>query len=113
MSDVDKTMVVYASTQLMHSVIARCLGVPEHSIRVITRRAGGGFGGKKYANSTINRRKNLESLCSSREGKVVESLCGSYSYVGLNIRTMDASCEVPFNAIGSWVEIYHFKLFYF
>ncbi|KAH0746854.1 hypothetical protein KY285_008511 [Solanum tuberosum] len=35
-------MVVYASTQFLeytHSVIARCLGVPEHNICVITRRA--------------------------------------------------------------------------
>uniref|UniRef100_M1BQL4 Aldehyde oxidase n=1 Tax=Solanum tuberosum TaxID=4113 RepID=M1BQL4_SOLTU len=57
-------MVVYTSIQFpeyTHSVIARCLGVPEHSIRVITRRAGGGFSGKKYAHSTINREK-IESF---------------------------------------------------
>uniref|UniRef100_A0A2N9ECF9 indole-3-acetaldehyde oxidase n=1 Tax=Fagus sylvatica TaxID=28930 RepID=A0A2N9ECF9_FAGSY len=29
-----------------HTVIARCLGIPEHNVRVITRRVGGGFGGK-------------------------------------------------------------------
>ncbi|XP_060170006.1 aldehyde oxidase 4-like isoform X2 [Lycium barbarum] len=51
--DEDNTMVVYASTQFpeyTHSVIARCLGVPEHNIRVKTRRAGGGFGGKAIRN---------------------------------------------------------------
>ncbi|KAL2926056.1 Indole-3-acetaldehyde oxidase [Bienertia sinuspersici] len=39
----------YSSTQApecAHSVIAHCLGVPENNIRVITRRVGGGFGGK-------------------------------------------------------------------
>ncbi|XP_027104302.1 indole-3-acetaldehyde oxidase-like isoform X1 [Coffea arabica] len=47
--DEDNCMVVYSSIQcpeLTHSVIATCLGVPEHNIRVITRRVGGGFGGK-------------------------------------------------------------------
>ncbi|KAI9082214.1 hypothetical protein K1719_035637 [Acacia pycnantha] len=47
--DEDNCMVVYSSSQcpeFMHSTIARCLGVPEHNVRVITRRVGGGFGGK-------------------------------------------------------------------
>lgn len=47
--DEDNCMVVYSSIQcpeFAHTVIARCLGVPEHNIRVITRRVGGGFGGK-------------------------------------------------------------------
>ncbi|KAA0040101.1 indole-3-acetaldehyde oxidase-like [Cucumis melo var. makuwa] len=47
--DEDNCMVVYSSSQWpanAHSVIAKCLGVPEHNIRVITRRVGGGFGGK-------------------------------------------------------------------
>lgn len=47
--DEDNCMVVYSSTQCpeyVHSTIARCLGVPEHNVRVITRRVGGGFGGK-------------------------------------------------------------------
>lgn len=47
--DEDNCMVVYASSQSPEyagSVIASCLGVPEHNIRVITRRVGGGFGGK-------------------------------------------------------------------
>lgn len=47
--DEDNCMVVYSSNQapeFTHSVIASCLGVPENNIRVITRRVGGGFGGK-------------------------------------------------------------------
>lgn len=42
-------MVVYSSIQCpeyAHAVIAKCLGIPEHNVRVITRRVGGGFGGK-------------------------------------------------------------------
>lgn len=49
--DEDDTMVVYSSSQypeLAQTVIARCLGVPFGNVRVITRRAGGGFGGKGY-----------------------------------------------------------------
>ncbi|CAH9100152.1 unnamed protein product [Cuscuta epithymum] len=47
--DEDNCMLVYSSSQCpesAQSVIASCLGVPEHNIRVITRRVGGGFGGK-------------------------------------------------------------------
>nr|GME04137.1 abscisic-aldehyde oxidase-like [Ipomoea batatas] len=47
--DEDNCMLIYSSSQCpesAHSVIARCLGVPEHNIRVVTRRVGGGFGGK-------------------------------------------------------------------
>ncbi|XP_021864564.1 abscisic-aldehyde oxidase [Spinacia oleracea] len=47
--DEDNCMVVYSSVQVpefTHSVVASCLGVPENNIRVITRRVGGGFGGK-------------------------------------------------------------------
>ncbi|PHT34890.1 Indole-3-acetaldehyde oxidase [Capsicum baccatum] len=46
--DEDDCMVVYTSSEFpedAHHVIAICLGVPEHNIRVITR-VGGGFGGK-------------------------------------------------------------------
>ncbi|CAJ2653769.1 unnamed protein product [Trifolium pratense] len=32
--------------QFVHSTIAKCLGIPENNVRVITRRVGGGFGGK-------------------------------------------------------------------
>ncbi|KAM7256568.1 hypothetical protein ACFE04_012309 [Oxalis oulophora] len=47
--DEDNCMVVYSSIQspeYAHSSIAKCLGVPQHNVRVITRRVGGGFGGK-------------------------------------------------------------------
>lgn len=47
--DEDNCMVVYSSSQCpeyVRTVIARCLGIPEHNVRVITRRVGGGFGGK-------------------------------------------------------------------
>ncbi|VVB16926.1 unnamed protein product [Arabis nemorensis] len=47
--DEDNCMVVYSSTQVpeyVHRTIAGCLGVPENNVRVITRRVGGGFGGK-------------------------------------------------------------------
>ncbi|TVU41517.1 hypothetical protein EJB05_15045, partial [Eragrostis curvula] len=47
--DEDNCMVVYSSSQCpetAQNVIAKCLGVPCHNVRVITRRVGGGFGGK-------------------------------------------------------------------
>ncbi|KAG2311237.1 hypothetical protein Bca4012_025688 [Brassica carinata] len=47
--DEDNCMLVYSSTQApeyVHRTIAGCLGVPERNVRVITRRVGGGFGGK-------------------------------------------------------------------
>ncbi|KAK3021251.1 hypothetical protein RJ639_047523 [Escallonia herrerae] len=47
--DEDNCMVVYCSMQCpetAHTIIARCLGIPEHNVRVVTRRVGGGFGGK-------------------------------------------------------------------
>ncbi|OIW04149.1 hypothetical protein TanjilG_00709 [Lupinus angustifolius] len=47
--DEDNCIMVYSSSQCpesTHSIIARCLGIPENNVRVITRRVGGGFGGK-------------------------------------------------------------------
>ncbi|XP_062214372.1 indole-3-acetaldehyde oxidase [Phragmites australis] len=47
--DEDNCITIYSSTQipeLTQSVVARCLGIPCHNVRVITRRVGGGFGGK-------------------------------------------------------------------
>ncbi|XP_073140258.1 abscisic-aldehyde oxidase-like [Henckelia pumila] len=47
--DEDNCMVVYSSCQcpeFTHIAIAKCLGIPENNVRVITRRVGGGFGGK-------------------------------------------------------------------
>ncbi|XP_074267058.1 abscisic-aldehyde oxidase [Silene latifolia] len=49
--DEDNCLVVYSSVQtpqFLHTTIAGCLGIPEHNVRVITRRVGGGFGGKAY-----------------------------------------------------------------
>ena len=34
--------------EFAHTTISRCLGIPEHNVRVITRRVGGGFGGKGF-----------------------------------------------------------------
>ncbi|XP_068650311.1 indole-3-acetaldehyde oxidase-like [Aristolochia californica] len=47
--DEDNCMIVYSSNQSPENaqgVIASCLGIPYHNVRVITRRVGGGFGGK-------------------------------------------------------------------
>ncbi|RLM86703.1 putative aldehyde oxidase-like protein [Panicum miliaceum] len=49
--DEDNTIVVYSSSQypdLAQTVIAKCLGIPLGNVCVITRRVGGGFGGKAY-----------------------------------------------------------------
>ncbi|XP_037465271.1 putative aldehyde oxidase-like protein isoform X2 [Triticum dicoccoides] len=54
--DEDNTLVVYSSSQypeLAQSVIARCLGIPFSNVRVITRRVGGGFGGKTFRSYTV------------------------------------------------------------
>lgn len=47
--DEDNCMVVYSSSQCPEAAqnnIAACLGLPCQNVRVITRRVGGGFGGK-------------------------------------------------------------------
>ncbi|KAJ4724641.1 putative Aldehyde oxidase [Melia azedarach] len=47
--DEDNCMVVYSASQCpenAHATIAKCLGIPQHNVRMITRRIGGGFGGK-------------------------------------------------------------------
>ncbi|XP_042463038.1 indole-3-acetaldehyde oxidase-like [Zingiber officinale] len=54
--DEDNCIVVYSSTQFpehTQGVIAKCLGVPENNVRVITRRVGGGFGGKALPSMPI------------------------------------------------------------
>ncbi|KAG0562492.1 hypothetical protein KC19_9G150900 [Ceratodon purpureus] len=54
--DEDNCMVVYSSTQTPDNVqrsIAVALGIPYHNVRVITRRVGGGFGGKVFRSSAI------------------------------------------------------------
>ena len=53
----DNCMLVYSSSQCpenAHSVIANCLGIPEHNVRVITRRVGGGFGGKAIKSMPVS-----------------------------------------------------------
>ncbi|XP_006650706.2 probable aldehyde oxidase 2 [Oryza brachyantha] len=47
--DEDNCITIYCSAQLpelTQNTVARCLGVPFHNVRIITRRVGGGFGGK-------------------------------------------------------------------
>ncbi|TVU44678.1 hypothetical protein EJB05_04127 [Eragrostis curvula] len=47
--DEDNCITLYSSTQIpevTQNVVARCLGIPFHNVRLITRRVGGGFGGK-------------------------------------------------------------------
>ncbi|RZC94031.1 hypothetical protein C5167_016725 [Papaver somniferum] len=54
--DEDNCMVVYSSTQAPENTqiaIAKCLGLPEHNVRVITRRVGGGFGGKNLKSMAV------------------------------------------------------------
>lgn len=53
----DDCILVYSSTQcpeIMHQTIAKCLGLPEHNVRVITRRVGGGFGGKAIRSTPVS-----------------------------------------------------------
>lgn len=55
--DEDNCMVVYSSIQnpeFAHRAIAQCLGVPEHNVRVLTRRVGGGFGGKALRSMAVS-----------------------------------------------------------
>ncbi|XBI13478.1 hypothetical protein VPH35_140206 [Triticum aestivum] len=54
--DEDNSMVVYISSQypeVAQSAIAKCLGIPFSSVRVITRRVGGGFGGKAFRSCNV------------------------------------------------------------
>ncbi|KAG0547256.1 hypothetical protein BDA96_01G064100 [Sorghum bicolor] len=47
--DEDNCITIYCSTQIpevTQNVVAKCLGIPFHNVRLITRRVGGGFGGK-------------------------------------------------------------------
>ena len=55
--DEENCMVVYTSSQcpeIAHSSIAKCLGIPENNVRVITRRVGGGFGGKAIKSMPVS-----------------------------------------------------------
>ena len=60
--DEDNSMVVYISSQypeVAQSAIAKCLGIPFSSVRVITRRVGGGFGGKAFRSYTVSKIKQF------------------------------------------------------
>ena len=55
--DEDNCITVYSSSQcpdFTQSVVAKCLGIPFHNVRIITRRAGGGFGGKAYRSIPVS-----------------------------------------------------------
>lgn len=55
--DEDNCMLVYSSSQCpeyAHAVISQCLGVPQHNVRVVTRRVGGGFGGKAIKSMPVS-----------------------------------------------------------
>ena len=55
--DEDNCIIVYSSTQLpeiIQNVVADCLGIPYHNVRVITRRVGGGFGGKGMKSTHVS-----------------------------------------------------------
>lgn len=55
--DEDNCIVVHSSSQcpeFVHKVVAVCLGIPENNVRVITRRVGGGFGGKAVKSMPVS-----------------------------------------------------------
>lgn len=55
--DEDQCMVVYSSCQvpsMLQNSIKKCLGVPIHNVRVITRRVGGAFGGKAFRAMSVS-----------------------------------------------------------
>ena len=63
--DEDNTLVVYSSSQypeLAQRVIARCLGIPFSNVRVITRRVGGGFGGKAFKSFQVRIRETSNNF---------------------------------------------------
>ncbi|XBI04139.1 hypothetical protein VPH35_132476 [Triticum aestivum] len=69
--DEDNNMVVYSSTQYpeaVQSVIARCLDVPFSNVCVITRRVGGGFGGKSFRSHTV---ATAAALCAFKLRRLV------------------------------------------
>ncbi|XP_024376895.1 probable aldehyde oxidase 3 [Physcomitrium patens] len=54
--DEDDCITVYTASQALdclQQVIAGCLSIPSHNVRVITRRLGGAFGGKAFRNMQI------------------------------------------------------------
>ena len=68
----DEAITVHSSTQNPSEVqhlIAHTLGVSQHSVEVITRRMGGGFGGKETDSSQI---ACLSALLARKHGKAVK-----------------------------------------
>lgn len=54
--DEDDCITVYTASQALdclQQVIAGCLSIPSHNVRVITRRLGGAFGGKAFRNMQV------------------------------------------------------------
>ncbi|KAH6555359.1 hypothetical protein KP509_1Z262600 [Ceratopteris richardii] len=54
--DEDNCIVVYSScqnTEYLQKSLSMCLGIPHHNVRIITRRVGGGFGGKAFRNIVV------------------------------------------------------------
>ncbi|MCO5559168.1 hypothetical protein L7F22_012762 [Adiantum nelumboides] len=54
--DEDNCIVVYSSCQspeVLQKSLSMCLGLPHHNVRIITRRVGGGFGGKATRNIVV------------------------------------------------------------
>lgn len=63
--DEDNCMVIYNSSQnpeYLQQCISTCLGIPHHNVRAITRRVGGGFGGKASRNVTVNIRSPCDLM---------------------------------------------------
>ncbi|KAL0419431.1 UNVERIFIED_CONTAM: Abscisic-aldehyde oxidase [Sesamum radiatum] len=90
--DEDNCMVVYSSIQcpeFAHRVIARCLGVPDHNVRVLTRRVGGGFGGKALKQCRVGFKSN---------GKITALHLDILINAGV---TADISPIMPSNMIGA------------
>ncbi|MCO5614960.1 hypothetical protein L7F22_069246 [Adiantum nelumboides] len=54
--DEDNCLVVDSSSQspsIVQASVSACLGIPHHNVRAITRRVGGGFGGKAFRNIVV------------------------------------------------------------
>ncbi|MCO5583003.1 hypothetical protein L7F22_036909 [Adiantum nelumboides] len=52
----DNCIVVYSpcqSPEILQKSLSMCLGLPHHNVRIITRRVGGGFGGKATRNIVV------------------------------------------------------------
>ncbi|KAH9323788.1 hypothetical protein KI387_018427, partial [Taxus chinensis] len=69
--DEDECMVVYSSSQnpnILQTCIAKCLGIPIHNVRVITRRVGGAFGGKATRSVPIKQPHRRKEAGQKRRG---------------------------------------------